>query len=66
MMSELVLTDGNWHCDVETVGELLDVLKQIPKDTPVMQGFSDSVCVTIWNRTKGNAHVGFEEGGFWE
>lgn len=45
---------GFWNSDTptptaETIGELIDVLKQLPPEVTIKQGFGEGVSVTLYN-----------------
>ena len=46
-------------CD--TVGEVIEQLNRLPKDLEVSQGFGESVRIVVYNISRENPHVSFEE-----
>ena len=57
--------NGKSSIECFTVGEVISVLKGLPSDLPVHQGFQDSVDVVIFKNVHDEEHVSFEEGGEW-
>lgn len=45
----------------ETVGEVIEQLNKLPKDLDVVQGFGDAVRITVYNISRENPHVSFDE-----
>ena len=40
-----------------TVGDLIDILKELPSELPVTTGFNDGAMVVLYNIDKGGMHV---------
>jgi len=60
-----MFSNGKWHKNVTTVGEMVQELSLLDPDIPVKEGFSDSVDIVVFNRDGDDIQVGFDEGGEW-
>ncbi len=49
----------NYPVVVETVGDLIDVLKELPEDFPVNQGYTDDsgAIITVFNVNQSTQHL---------
>ncbi|EKO3929578.1 hypothetical protein GAW91_000161 [Vibrio fluvialis] len=54
--------NGESFFNVRNVGELKKALEQIPDETPIEQGLSDSCDVVILHKMNGEALIEFEDG----
>jgi len=52
-------TEG--HPKIYTVGELKEILGELPDDLPIKQGFGDGVMLIVYNHDDGEDHLEFEE-----
>lgn len=60
----ITFEDGSNAKPCDTVGEVIEALKQLPKDTPVSM-FDEGCDVVILKRVDGEAVVEFVEKGEW-
>ena len=56
--------NGKNKIQVMDIGELIEVLSQIPKDTKINQGFGDGVEIQILKKTSGEFVIEFEDVNF--
>lgn len=61
-----MFSNGKWHKNVTTVGEMVRELSLLDPSIPVKEGFSDSVDIVVFNRDEDDIQVGFDEGGEWD
>jgi len=61
-----MFSNGKWHKNVTTVGEVIAELSLIDPDTPVKSSFVDSVDLVFFNRLKADPHIAFEDGEEWD
>ncbi|WP_417764691.1 hypothetical protein [Shewanella chilikensis] len=57
--------DGNFAKKFYTIGELKEIIEELPDDARVEQGFEDCCDIVIFHDTDGNPHIEFQEGGDW-
>ena len=58
-------SNGKWHINVVTVGEVVAELSLLDPTLPVHSSFIDSVDIVVFNRDREDIHVSFEDGEEW-
>lgn len=59
-------SNGQFAINVTTVGELITQLQLLPKEVPVVMGFSPSADVVLFNANGPDPHVSLDEAGAWD
>jgi hypothetical protein len=54
-------SDKGQPVTVDTVGEAIEQLKRLPEDLEISQGFSEGVRLIVYNISRHNPHLAFEE-----